>query len=109
MVHLQLPWEHWSLRWLVQLGDASYSIYLWHLLGFMISFILSFKFGFHPDWLVEPWRFGAILCISLFSLMTWKRIEQPMIDLGNRMRSSSYHLSFFPFDRVDVQNKRPAE
>ena len=86
MVHLQLPWKHWSLRWLVQLGDASYSIYLWHLLGFMISFILSFKItDYHPDWLCEPWRFGAIICISLFSILRWRKIEKPMIKIGNRL------------------------
>ena len=58
-MHLELPWQHWSLRRIVRLGDASYSIYLWHLLGFMISFSLSFKIGYHPDWLCEPWRFAA--------------------------------------------------
>lgn len=85
MIHLKLPWGHWSLRWLVRLGDASYSLYLWHLIGFMISFILSFKIGFHPDWLCEPWRYGAITCCALFSIFTWEKIERPMIDLGNRL------------------------
>jgi exopolysaccharide production protein ExoZ len=85
MIHLKLSWGHWSLHWLVRLGDASYSLYLWHLLGFMISFILSFKIGFHPDWMCEPWRYGAIACCALFSVLTWERIERPMIDLGNRL------------------------
>jgi exopolysaccharide production protein ExoZ len=85
MIHLKLAWDHWSLRWLVRLGDASYSLYLWHLLGFMISFILSFKItDYHPDWACEPWRFGAIAGCALFSLFTWERLERPMISIGNR-------------------------
>jgi peptidoglycan/LPS O-acetylase OafA/YrhL len=89
MVHLELPWQHWSLRWIVRLGDASYSIYLWHLLGFMTSFILSFKIGYHPDWLCEPWRLAAIAGCSLFSIHTWKKIEMPMIRLGNPICGSN--------------------
>jgi exopolysaccharide production protein ExoZ len=85
MVNLKLPWEHWSLRWLVGLGDASYSLYLWHYIAFAISFIMSFKITTHPDWMCEPWRFSAIALCCWFSCLTWRKIEKPFIALADRI------------------------
>ena len=84
IANLDLPWHRRPWRWLIQLGDASYSVYLLHLIVFMFAAPLAAMLGL-PWWLCEAWRFGSIaLCIAL-SALTWRFIEQPMIVMGNRM------------------------
>jgi peptidoglycan/LPS O-acetylase OafA/YrhL len=85
MVNLRLPWKHWSLHWLVMIGDASYSVYLLHGLILYYAPWLSGKFGALPDWLCEPWRFAMLALSCVVSYATWRFIETPMISFGNRL------------------------
>jgi exopolysaccharide production protein ExoZ len=84
MIKLRLPWQARPFRWLVQAGDASYSIYLLHILVFMAMVYLAARLGL-PAWMCEPWRFTTLLLCCIVSRLTWRAIELPMIDLGNRL------------------------
>ena len=84
MVNLRLPWKHWSLHWLVMIGDASYSLYLLHGLILYYAHWFSLQFGALPDWLCEPWRFAMLALSCVLSYATWRFIETPMISLGNQ-------------------------
>jgi exopolysaccharide production protein ExoZ len=83
MIHLRLPWQHWSLRWLLHVGDASYSIYLVHSVIFFYSYWFGAQFASLPNWLCEPWRFATLIVSVLISYATWRFIEVPFIDIGN--------------------------
>jgi exopolysaccharide production protein ExoZ len=85
MVNLRPPWKHWSLRWLVSVGDASYSIYLLHGLILYYSTSANAWLGDLPAWLCEPWRFAMLALICIVSYATWRLIEAPMISRGNRL------------------------
>ncbi|WMT75802.1 acyltransferase [Bradyrhizobium sp. Ash2021] len=85
MINLRLPWEHWSLRWLVMVGNASFSIYLLHGLLLYYGPWFSAKLGNLPAWLCEPWRFAMLAVTCVLSYATWQLIELPMISFGNRL------------------------
>ncbi|MCA1381308.1 acyltransferase [Bradyrhizobium sp. BRP23] len=87
MANLQVQWTKAPLRWLIQLGDSSYSLYLVHLLIFMIVAPVPAKLLL-PEWLCEPWRFGSIAVSVALAAWTWRIIEQPMIAVGNRISST---------------------
>jgi len=84
MVHVKLPWTHRSLRWLIKVGDASYSIYLLHGIILYYAWWFGEQFGHLPNWLCEVWRFGALAVCCVISSLTWRLIETPFIALGNR-------------------------
>lgn len=85
MVHINAPWKHPSLHWLVKVGDASYSIYLLHGIILYYANWLSAQIFQMPDWLCEFWRFGALAACCVISSLTWRTIETPFIALGNRL------------------------
>ncbi|MBR0691598.1 acyltransferase [Bradyrhizobium lablabi] len=85
MINLRLPWKHWSLRWLVLIGDGSYSIYLLH--GLILYYFPWFcaQFNSVPAWLCEPSRYGLLALTCVVSYATWRLVEVPMISVGNRL------------------------
>jgi exopolysaccharide production protein ExoZ len=85
MVNLRLPWDRWPFRWLVQVGNASYSVYLLHYIVFYWAAVLSAKLLPLPDWLCEPWRFATLATCCLIAVAAWQFIEQPMIWIGNQV------------------------
>jgi exopolysaccharide production protein ExoZ len=87
MIDLKLPWQRWPFRWLTRIGDASYSVYLLHVLMFMATSYVAVRFVTFPDWLCEPWRYGNIGLCCIVSCWTWRRIELPLIKLGNLLAS----------------------
>lgn len=84
ITNLDLPWSRRPLRWLVDMGDASYSLYLVHLLIFTLMAPLPIKAAL-PEWLCEPWRLGSIAISIAIASWTWRVIELPMIAVGNRI------------------------
>lgn len=90
MVQVDLPWSHRPLRWLVGVGDASYSIYLLHGILLFYSYWLSAQFSHLPDWLCEVWRFGTLGVCCVVSWWTWRLIELPCIDIGNRIADRNF-------------------
>ncbi len=72
----------------MQAGDASYSIYLLHVLVFMGMVYFAARLGL-PAWLFEPWRFATLLLCCIISYRTWRKIEVPMIEFGNRLADNS--------------------
>jgi exopolysaccharide production protein ExoZ len=89
LIHVRLPWSRAPLRWLVLAGDASYSIYLLHYLVFFTAANISVRLLSMPTWMAEPWRFISILACCFLSYGTWRLVERPMIDLGNRLARST--------------------
>lgn len=77
-------WDRAPLRWLVSIGDASYSLYLIHFILIFVSAAMVNALRLPPT-LAEPVRFTYLAICVWFSLQMWKRIEKPMIDLGNRI------------------------
>jgi len=99
MINLRLPWDRWPLRWIVQAGDASYSIYLLHyIVFFWAAFISARALRSPPDWLREPWRFVTLAMCCVISVIAWRRIERPMIRLGNRVAGATFGIR----DRVSA-------
>jgi peptidoglycan/LPS O-acetylase OafA/YrhL len=47
---------HVKPRWLVHVGDASYSVCLVHRIFFYYSVWFCVEIRPLPDWLCEPWR-----------------------------------------------------
>lgn len=84
IANLDLPWTARPLRWLVRMGDSSYSLYLLHLLLFTLMAPLPVNATL-PSWLCEPWRLVSIAVAIALAAWTWRIIEQPMIALGNRL------------------------
>ncbi|MBV9560140.1 MAG: acyltransferase [Bradyrhizobium sp.] len=78
-------WPSAPLRWLVKLGDASYSLYLLHLVVMSVFAKLLDRLGTPAPWTAEPIRFLCLgVCVWL-SIKACQRIERPMIELGNRL------------------------
>jgi exopolysaccharide production protein ExoZ len=91
MINLKLPWQRRPFRWAVATGNASYSLYLLHPIGFFWAYWISANLGTPmPDWLCEPWRYAALLAGCLISYATWKLIERPMIRFGNRIAGRNF-------------------
>ena len=76
-------------KWLVALGDASYSIYLIHPIVYLVVSAAVGKFPSQPQWLAEPVRFAAMAAIILLALGSYRYLEKPMIRLGSRLVSRS--------------------
>jgi exopolysaccharide production protein ExoZ len=87
MVNLRLPWQRWPFRWLVAIGNASYSVYLLHYLTFFALVNIAARVSL-PDWMCEPWRLLSITVCCLISHLTWRTIEEPMIRQGNRLTAT---------------------
>ena len=78
-------WDLLPLRWLIRIGDASYSLYLIH---FVILFVFVAEFnniGLPPGWLAEPVRLIYLALCIWVSLNAYRRIEAPMIEHGNQV------------------------
>ena len=76
-------------KWLVALGDASYSIYLIHPIVYLVVSAAVSKFPSQPPWLAEPVRFAAMAAIILLALVSYRYLEKPMIRLGSRLATRS--------------------
>lgn len=93
IVNLRLPWKHPSLRWLVMVGDGSYSIYLLHgLILYYFPWVCA-QFNSVPAWLCEPSRYLLLALVCAISHATWRLVEVPMISLGNRLAKRARHIS----------------
>ncbi|MCK1714388.1 acyltransferase [Bradyrhizobium sp. 143] len=70
----------------IALGDASYSIYLFHALVF--SYVYA-KLGasLPPLWTQEPIRYGCIALVGGLAVLSWRLFETPMNALGARLAS----------------------
>ncbi|WP_338828014.1 acyltransferase family protein [Bradyrhizobium sp. 27S5] len=69
---------------LVALGDASYSIYLIHVLVFYYVYI-HLRPPLPPLWSQEPMRYGALIVVCFLALASWRFFERPMILFGHRL------------------------
>jgi exopolysaccharide production protein ExoZ len=89
-VNLSMPASRAPFRWLVAVGNASYSIYLLHYIVFLVSTVVAIQWvGLTlPPWACEPWRFAIILVCCLISSATWRLFERPMIALGNEFANA---------------------
>jgi peptidoglycan/LPS O-acetylase OafA/YrhL len=73
-----------ELAVLALLGDASYSIYLFHPLVFYFVYI-KLQPPLPPLWMQEPLRYGALVAICALAIVSWKFFERPMIQVGDRV------------------------
>jgi peptidoglycan/LPS O-acetylase OafA/YrhL len=92
IINLHLPWDKRPFNWLVQAGNASYSIYLLHYLTFVTMVYIAARMGL-PVWMCEPWRYATLLLCCLVSIMTWRVIELPMIAWGHQLSRTTKHLN----------------
>lgn len=88
LVNAKWNWERWPLRWLVRMGDASYSLYLLHLLVFYTFASALRKIDFLPAWSAEPIRFLCLALCCWLSLQAFRFIERPMIEYATRVLES---------------------
>lgn len=68
----------------VTIGDASYSIYLFHAIIFFAIYG-ALRPPLPPDWTQEFIRFGAIVAICALAVVSWKLFETPFNRLGARL------------------------
>ncbi|WP_054308703.1 acyltransferase [Mesorhizobium sp. 1M-11] len=59
---------------LVQVGEASYSLYIVHAVIFIFLSIVGYRLGVP----VELWRWGGVAFTMLLSFVVYKRIEAPL-------------------------------
>jgi peptidoglycan/LPS O-acetylase OafA/YrhL len=81
LVNLKIDKNSLLGRICIELGDASYSIYLIHPLVFLYVYSLL-QPPLPPIWIQEFIRFGCIAYISLLSIVCWRLYEKPLIALG---------------------------
>ena len=63
-------------KWLVKLGDASYSIYLIHPIVFLVASAAVSKLSAQPIWLTEPVRFAAMAVIIGLALGSYRYLAR---------------------------------
>ena len=90
LAHAKWRWRSPPLRWLVTVGDASYSLYLIHFVVIWIFVKLAERLGAPPAWTAEPMRFIYLgICVWL-SIQAYRFIERPMMEVGNRLASRKH-------------------
>ena len=72
----------------VALGDASYSIYLFHALVFLYIYG-KLQLPLPPIWAEEFLRFGAITITCILALISWRIFETPFNRLGTIVSAST--------------------
>ena len=87
LAHAKWRWRSPPLRWLVTVGDASYSLYLIHFVVIWIFVKLAERLGAPPAWTAEPMRFIYLAFCVWLSIQAYRFIERPMIEFGNRLAS----------------------
>jgi exopolysaccharide production protein ExoZ len=70
----------------VLLGDASYSIYLWHPLMFKVAYVATGRVAF-PIWSEEIVRFGTLAVVVAFSILSFKWFEKPINRFASKLRT----------------------
>lgn len=87
------PW-----RWVVLLGDASYSIYLIHSVVVSWLYKASLHIPVPPIWTQEFIRYGALAAICMISIWAWRYFETPINAFGHRLaaRASARFTGFAP-------------
>ena len=75
----------------LQLGGASYSIYLLHPIVFYVAYAVleAFARSGHvaPAWCAEPVRFVIIAIVCALSIAIWRHIEEPINKFGHQLAS----------------------
>jgi exopolysaccharide production protein ExoZ len=83
-------WSRRPLNLLVNIGDASYSLYLIHFILIWIPAVLFTHLKiFPPPWSAEPLRFAYLGACTWLSLQMWHRFEKPIIKMGHRFSHPS--------------------
>jgi exopolysaccharide production protein ExoZ len=82
--NLQLEWKQWPQRALVEIGDASYSIYLSHWILLYLSNRLAQGLRIDPS-LAEAWRFATLGAIVMVSVLLWRGFEKPINKFGRHV------------------------
>lgn len=78
----------WIGRLGVELGNASYSIYLIHPLVFNWVYI-QLRPPLPPNWVQEPLRYGALITVCVLACLSWRTFERPMNWIGEKISSAS--------------------
>ncbi len=84
LAFVSLRTASWPAKVAALLGDASYSIYLFHPLVFAWVYIYL-QPPLPPNWMQEPIRYGALIAVCAVSVVSWLLFEKRMIALGNRL------------------------
>ncbi|RXH15219.1 acyltransferase family protein [Bradyrhizobium guangzhouense] len=69
---------------LVAIGDASYSIYLTHMVTFFVISAFTSKVIL-PSWTAEPLRFLVMAAVVVMSFACWRLFERPLTRYGARL------------------------
>jgi exopolysaccharide production protein ExoZ len=84
LANAKWSWDRWPLRWLVRMGDASYSLYLLHWVVIHVFVTVTGKIGVLPGWSAEPMRFAYLGVSCWLALQAFQFIERPIIEFGSR-------------------------
>ncbi|VXC68297.1 conserved membrane hypothetical protein [Pseudomonas sp. 8Z] len=73
-------------RALVEIGNASYSLYLVHWVILINMGRIKYKLMFGvPDWAAELWRYSWIMVCIVIAIAMYHLLEKPLIRLGSTM------------------------
>lgn len=83
-----------SKKSLVAIGNASFSLYLIHMVIFRLLSLSKVKaYVGLPNYAAEVWRFGSVALAIVLSLLIYRMLEKPLIKAGeslwNRLTKSS--------------------
>jgi exopolysaccharide production protein ExoZ len=97
-----------QLRWASKLGDASYSLYLFHGLVALAMFEAAGLIGINPQ--PYPWLYGAFymaLCIAS-AIMIYEIMERPLTKaLNQKAKEAQAWLETAPFRAIPLDPALP--
>jgi len=84
MINLRLPWGRWPFRWIVAMGDASYSIYLIHY-GMIVIFAETVDY-YRAQAIYYPNVTLALLSMTILAtgILVHLTIERPLLASARR-------------------------
>jgi peptidoglycan/LPS O-acetylase OafA/YrhL len=106
LVSAEGRWPRKLPKWLLRVGDASYSLYLWHLTvilaGGIVGMWLPHTRAAHTLWLLGI--FGAALGVGL---LVYELVERPLLNLAKRRKPVPVPAPAVP-DPLPVPTRRAA-
>ncbi len=69
----------------LEIGNASYSLYLIHPLVFIVGNVMAGRMQPLPIWAQEPIRWAALAVCCILAYISWRVVERPMIKLGEAL------------------------
>jgi len=88
-VRLESWLGHLVPRWLLEIGDASYAIYLFHTLLLPVTGFALVKAGLHGVTAICAMFFAGVVGSTLLGIAVHRKIERPLMQYFKRRRRNA--------------------